>query len=305
MPNDQPIGVSTTALALTDTANVNDENKRVGVSFGKLIEITGKAVGQTQLKLNQTGARTATQLATTNVDVIAVQELQYDDAGNFKGSNSHKLKLPLINFVDPVFYGWKEVRLRGQFVANEFTSSNETYSSSGSGSGTWNSYGLGIVIGPGSRDSNSKGTSTTTDNDASKDTSWGRIRASALLAPKRDIGVPKPRYVVRGPSLNILAGPAAPINEGDKVTGRSMSACIELRNVDGTAIAGKKLSIEAQGVLWAYAGTEPEDEVTNTDGNLNIVLTRSFVTDDADKSPIGVIVTVRLGLVSNSTTLTF
>ena len=51
-----PAGASGTTLALPGTADVSDELGRAGMSFGKLVETTGKAIADTQLKLNQTGA---------------------------------------------------------------------------------------------------------------------------------------------------------------------------------------------------------------------------------------------------------
>ncbi len=60
-----PVGSASTILGLTGTADVSDELGRAGMSFGKLVETTGKAVAETQLKLNQTGAAMASVLATT------------------------------------------------------------------------------------------------------------------------------------------------------------------------------------------------------------------------------------------------
>ena len=65
-----PVGAGSMALALPGTADVSDELSRAGMSFGKLVEFTGQAVADTQLKLNQTGAAMASVLATTQVDVI-------------------------------------------------------------------------------------------------------------------------------------------------------------------------------------------------------------------------------------------
>ncbi|HMC17449.1 MAG TPA: hypothetical protein VKI18_17570, partial [Albitalea sp.] len=125
-----PFGAGTTTLALTGTADVADELSRAGMSFGKLVETTGRAVAETQLKLNETGAAMASTLATTLVDVIAVQESIYDDDGNLDDSHTFTRKLPLINFIDPVFYEWSAVRLQGQFSASELVASSENKSSS-------------------------------------------------------------------------------------------------------------------------------------------------------------------------------
>jgi hypothetical protein len=303
MANGLPIGSGTTVLGLGGTADVGDEVGRSGLSFGKLVELTGKAVADTQLKLNQTGAATASALATTQVDVIAVQESIYDDQGNLAEAQSHVRHLPLINFVDPVFYEWSEVRLRGEFYAQEFVASSEQKGSTyGSGDNLVGS-GVSFILGPGLVSFGSSSTQSASDLDTSSDRSYGRIRASALLTPKRDIGVPKPRQVLRGPSLSVIAGEVKDVLTAGKVTGRTQSALIELRKLDGSPIADKAISIETQGVAWSFA--VPGEETTDANGQVAIVLTREFLSDDADHSPTNVVVTARLGLVSNATTLTF
>jgi hypothetical protein len=303
MANDQIVRFNPTPSSLTNSAGVGDEINRAGISFGTLIQTTGMAVGKTQLRLNQTGAATATVLATTPVDVIAVQESIYNDQGNLIEAKSHTRKLPLINFMDPVFYEWTEVRLRGEFFANEFVSSNEASSSSTSTSNAQVNAGLSIFLGPGARSGKSKSTSNSSDRDTSLDTSYGRIRASALLSPKRDVGVPKPRQVLRGPSLSVLAGTITAVMDGQTLVGRTMSAIIELRRMNGTPIEGKGLSIETEGVPWQYASEDADK--TDSLGQVAIVLTRTFLGEKPDTSAINIAVTVRLGLVSSSTTLTF
>ena len=81
--------VAEPTLALAADANVADEGRAAGVSFGALIQSTGSAVASTQSALNDTSAATATALATTLVDVIALQERIYDDQGNVVDAKSH------------------------------------------------------------------------------------------------------------------------------------------------------------------------------------------------------------------------
>ena len=298
-----PIGATTTALALTGTADVSDELRRSGMSFGKLVEFTGNAVADTQLKLNQTGAAMASVLASTQVDVIAVQESIYDDDGVLDQSKTFTRKLPLINFIDPVFYEWSAVRLQGQFFASEFVSSNESSSHSFTSSEGLGSAGFGIFFGVGFVGGGTSSTDTKSDIDTSSDRSFGHVRASALLQPKRDIGVPAPRQVIRGPSLNIVAGEIHDVLTGGAITARTMSALIELRKQDGSPIAGKSISIETDGAPWSF--TTPGAETTDAQGQVAITLRREFIGDAPDTSPKDVIVSARLGLVSNNTTLTF
>jgi hypothetical protein len=285
-----PLGAGSSTLGLTGTADVSDELQRAGMSFGKLVEFTGQAVADTQLKLNQTGAAMATTLATTQVDVIAVQESIYDDSGNLSDAKTFTRKLPLINFIDPVFYEWTAVRLQGQFFAREMVTSAESSSTTSSGSGVKAGVGasiLGIVLGPGVRGGSSRSTTVTSDVDTSSDVSLGHVRASALLQPRRDIGVPAPRQVVRGPNLNV----------------HCPSALVELHKRDGTAIADKAISIETDGAPWSFS--TPGAEKTDASGQVAVTLRRDFLGDAPDTSPKDVVLSARLGLVSNSTTLTF
>lgn len=307
MADKLPIGANVKILGttpgLSGSADVSDEMGRAGMSFGKLVETTGKAVADTQLKLNQTGAAMASALATTQVDVIAVQESVYDDNGVLSDAKSHTRKLPLINFIDPVFYEWSEVRLQGQFFATEFVSSTESASHAHSSSETYVGTGISFFLGPGGLGGGSTTTDTSSDVDTSRDTSYGRIRASALLTPKRDIGVPAPRQVVRGPSITLIQGEIKDVMTGAKLTGRTMSVLLELRKMDGQAIQGKTLAIETDGVAWSF--TAPDKEETDANGQVAIVLQREFLTDEDDRSPINVVVSARLGFVSSSTTVVF
>lgn len=298
-----PIGAGSNPLALAGTADVSDELSRAGMSFGKLVEFTGQAVADTQFKLNQTGAQMASVLATTQVDVIAVQESVYDDEGNLDSSKTYTRKLPLINFIDPVFYEWTAVRLQGQFWASEFVSSTETTKTTTTSTKKTGNVGLSIVFGVGSTSGSFSSTTTTSDIDTSRDRSFGHVRASALLQPKRDVGVPAPRQVVRGPSLNVVAGEIADVTSGTELVGRTMSALIELRKQDGTPIAGKLISIETDGAPWTFS--TPGAETTDASGRVAITLRRDFIGEAPDTAPKDVVLSARLGLVSNSTTLTF
>jgi hypothetical protein len=299
-----PIGSNTTTLALPGTADVSDELSRAGMSFGKLVELTGKAVAETQLKLNETGAAMASTLATTLVDVIAVQESIYDDAGNLNESKTFTRKLPLINFIDPVFYEWSAVRLQGQFSASELVTSTEASSSTLALSSGFGGVGISFgVIGVGGIADSISSSNSSSDINQSFDRSFGHVRASALLEPKRDIGVPPPRQVVRGPSLSVIAGEIKDVITTGVLTARTMSALLELRKQDGTPIAGKSISIETDGAPWSF--TTPGAETTNAAGQVALTLRRDFLGATSDTTPKDVVLSARLGLVSNSTTLTF
>jgi len=301
-----PLGKTTLALAAAD-ANVADEGKAAGVSFGALIKATGNAVASTQAALNDTGAATATALATTLVDVIALQERIYDDQGTVTDSKSHVLKLPLINFIDPVFYQWSSVRLQGYFYANEFASESSTSTSVvTTNTSAGGSSFLGFTFGSGKFSLGVTRTDVTVET--SSDTSYGLVRMNALLEPRRDIGVPKPTQVIQGPSLAIVQGEIVNDPPTGIPTTRTMSLLIEYRRRDGTAIPGKSISIETNGVAWNY---ETDPPVTDADGHLALTLTRTFLAAEGegaeppDTSAQEFVISARIGLVQNSTTVRF
>ena len=300
-----PLGANTSALALTNTPDVNDGTRKAGLSFGRLLESTGLAVADSSRQLNEVGADMTSKLASTMVDVIAAEVNQYNDQGQLVAAGTKTLinKLPLINFIDPVFYEWTAVRLQGFFFARELVASSESNSSDFNSSTGFYGAGVSFFLGPGALTINSGSTRTTSDVDTSQDTSFGTIRASALLEPKRDIGVPAPRQVVRGPSLGVVAGDIQDVLTGTTLSGRTMSVLLQLRRNDGSAIVNKAIAIDSEGAPWSF--TTPTQTTTDTAGDLRITLKRDFVGDTPDTTPADVVLTARLGLVSNSETLTF
>ena len=110
-------------MANTD---VSGQLNTAGMAFGDLVRLTGQAVANTQQELNKTAADTTSALATTLVDVIAVQEVEYDDTGTVTGAQTFTQKLPLIDVVDPVLYQWSQVRLQGRFTASQFATTQSS-----------------------------------------------------------------------------------------------------------------------------------------------------------------------------------
>ncbi|MBI5550033.1 MAG: hypothetical protein HY911_00905 [Desulfobacterales bacterium] len=298
-----PVGAGTSALAIVPEANVSGEIARAGVAFGDLVQTTGMAVAETQNRLNTTSAASATALATTQVDVIAVQEKIYDDQGNITHMVSHMRRLPLINFIDPVFYQWNYVRLQGEFVAREFASAATSYRNGWTSSSKSGQGGLLVILGGGRTTMDYSSTTTTTSAEATEDISYGRVRMNALLTPRSDVSVPKPAQVLRGPNLAIVQGEITDLRDGaaGPLTGRTMSVMLEYRRRDGAPIANKLLSIDTQGATWEYVGTQ----TTSAAGQVEILLTRTFLDPEADTTPTDVIITARIGLVQNSTSVTF
>lgn len=295
-----PVGSFTSTLAVGD-ANITDEINRAGASFGNLVRTTGNAVAETQRRLNETGAASATALANTLVDVIAVQEKVFDDQGNVRPGRTHVQHLPLVNFIDPVFYEWSQVRLQGVFTAREFASatSSSTFDhqdDSRSGQG-----GLFIILGGGRTTFDAQGSTTETNTNSDSDLSFGNVRMNALLQPRRDVGVPPPTQVIQGPRLAIIHGSVTDVRDGTVLTARTMDVLIQYHRRDGTPIAGKPISVETPGIAWSFTGAQ----TTDASGNLQIQLRREFIDEDADTTQKDFVVTARIGIVQNSTTVTF
>jgi len=80
-----------------------------------------------------------------------------------------------------------------------------------------------------------------------------------------------------------------------------MSMIVQYNRRNGSPIAGKAISIETNGVSWSYTG----DQETNTSGQTEILLRREFLDEDADTSPMDIIVSARIGMVQNNVTVVF
>ena len=284
-------------MANTD---VSGQLSTAGMAFGDLVRLTGQAVADTQQKLNKTAADSTSALAKTLVDVIAVQEVDYNDDGKITGGKTFTSQLPLIDVVDPVLYQWSQVRLQGRFTASQFgaTSSTDTHTNSSTDSS--GQAGVMLIFGGGYNNFQWDDSQIHVDSSFRVESSVGLMRMNAILEPRHDIGVPKPRQVVVGPQISIDAGPIADV--GNPATSRTMEVVVTYLKADSTPISGKELSIDTQGVGWSYKGGQ-----TTTDGTgaLTVVLTRQFVGDTPDRTPVDFVVSVRKGIVGESTTVTF
>jgi hypothetical protein len=282
--------------------DVSGQLATAGLAFGDLVKLTGAAVADTQQTLNKTAADSTSTLAKTLVDVVAVQEIDYDDNGNVTGAQSFTQKLPLINFVDPVLYQWTQVRLQGRFRASQFaTTASSDFETQGSSEGSGQA-GIGIIFGLGYNNFQHDYSQQSIDTNFRVESSVGLMRMNAILEPRHDIGVPKPRQAVVGPRLQIDAGPIANVGPAAAPTSRTMEVVITYTQSDGTPITGKTLAIETPGVGWSYkAGAD----TTDGDGQVTAVLERVFIGDTPDYTPIDVIVSARKGLVGDAATMTF
>lgn len=282
-------------------ADVADELRRGGVAFGDLIRLTGEAVAKTQRQLEITAADTISALATTQVDIIAAEVLTFNENGALTDSETYVQKLPLITIIDPAVYQWEQVRLQGLLFAREFgaATSAETSASSASGSAGVSS---GLIFGRAHASFQASTTSTEVETTSSTDLSYGQARMNALLTPRTDTGIPKPRQVTISPSIEMIQGPAGNITGPPENRTKVQELTLIYSRANGERIANQPLSIETEGVPWAFqAGSGPN---TDGDGTVVIELTRTYV-DAADEATTrDVVVSVRRGMVGRDFPLT-
>lgn len=280
---------------------VGDEVEAAGLAFGDMVETTGQAIAKTQLRLDLNSAATAQALAQTKVDVIAARETIYDDSGNITNQKDHTMKLPLINFIDPVFYEWSHVRLQGQFYAMEVATATEARQKNYTKQDRTGQAGLLVLFGGGRTSSSTTTNEVERSTQSASDTSVGRMRMNSLLKPREDVAVPKPTQVIQGPNILILQGEFTNNENNGVIESRQMEIVIQYFTRSGDPIPNKEFSIESGGLSWEY--TNPAQKQTDGDGTVSITLKRFFPDPEADITPVNFIITVRKGMLSNSTTV--
>lgn len=328
-----PAGLESTALSVngpgTDVANTLDG---AGMALGDLVKQVGMAVAETQRRLNEACADTANTLAETLVDVVAVRHTRYNDDGSYHSGGNINTRLPLINFMDPVNYEMTDVRLQGQFFASEIKSANTTsventrYSSStsvhlggffrqpGVAAGV-NAAAAAAQTGSGTGYASLSSTGTETGTASASEYQFGQVRMNAEMTPRNDIGVPKPRHVVRGPTLLLLprgivtrpavVTPDAPLQERSTIVRVSYRRRPANGAREGTGIKNASFTVETSGLDWNFCtsdGTVNEtDAATRTDenGDLFFVVRRRFAAGD-DVTQRAFALTARIGLVNAS-----
>jgi hypothetical protein len=331
-----PVGLQSATLAEGPGANVGDKLGGAGLAFGDLVKQVGMSVAETQRRLNETCAATANSLASTTVDVIAVQATEYYENGAVKENKNITMPLPLVNFVDPVNYEMANVHLQGVFYASEFKAANvnTTDSSRFGGSASLHlggflgspSAGSGVAAAGaaaasgsgGSYNYASQGSSHTEVSSGSKHSyEFGQVRMNAEMIPRDDIGVPKPNHIVRGPSLlmvpqelvTVPATPSAehPLRERYTVVKITYRRQPRAASPGGAPIEGASFAIETGGLPWNYcnpAGVvddSPESTFKETDRNgvLYFKVRRVFTAGE-DTTPRSFALSARIGLVASS-----
>ena len=310
-------GTSPASLELPGEANVNAESEGAGVAFGELMKSVGLAVAETQMQLNLTAADMANLLSNTPVDVIIAEEEVFDDQGIRVGATSYKSTLPLINFVDPVFYEWPNVRLQGVFVAEEFTAASATNITQVSANLDASAGSAGKKKGIRRRAPTIRvdvgASNTNITSQFASDRSYGRMRMNAMLTPRNDVVIPKPRVVTAGPRIEFFQ---VGIEPNPTTPERTAQLIVWYSKRDETGnqrvgITNKTLSIETGGVDFKFSdasfGSAVTSAQTDNEGQLYVILKRSFSTQaDAIEAPsIPVTVSARIGFVTANTTVIF
>jgi hypothetical protein len=320
-------------------SNVGDKIDTAGMALGDLVKHVGVAVAATQARLNDSCAATANSLATTTVDIIAVRHTDYNDDGTYaETSGNIMMPLPLVNFVDPVNYEMTEVHLQGVFQASEIRSASSYGTDSSRGyagaslhlggffggaslAGGLNAATSQAQNGSGSGYGSVSSTSSDYGSSSRTETEFGQVRMNAQMTPRNDIGVPKPRHIIRGPSLllvplGVATEPRTPTAEAPLEERRVIVKASYVRRPTaarpaGEPIANASFTVETSGLDWSYCSEAgvPDDSSASTytktkaNGELFFVVRRRF-TPGEDTTPRAFSVSARIGLVSSTIPVT-
>jgi hypothetical protein len=286
-------------LSAAQDADVTDELKKGGLAFGELVKATGLSVAKTQRELEKTAADSISALSTQNVEIIAAELVQYNDQGAITDVQTVKQQLPLITIVDPPVYQWENVRLQAMLFAREVASESTSTTTTAAVTSSF-STSAGLLFGSARASFQASGSRTTVTAEETSDVSVGIMRLNALLTPRKDTGIPKPRQIVEGPSLRIVRGPLDPVSApaADGVRTRAQHLTIEYRNAEGEPITGKKISVDTDGVSWTF--DDGVDAETDAEGEVALTLTRLIPDGGDPNTPLDVVVSARIGLVQDT-----
>jgi hypothetical protein len=298
-----PLKVGETAA---DSA-VSDELTGSGVAFGEMVKSVGLAVAAAQTALDKTLVDTAKALSETEINTVAVFEQKIkDDDGTMEKGEVHIQKLPLTNYLMPTAYQWSRVYLEADANVQEFNSRtgfniqqksfNANFGASGSyslfgGFGGKTSFGMGYGS-----------SSTGTDASASTDIAAGKLHMEATLEPRRDVDLPRPFILQKGPRMQLLVGARESINQDNDPTkpviGTKVTLTAVLQKTDGSPMeAGKALSAAISEPTLNY-DMNPSGQ-TDSNGKMTLVIKREGAAYDPT-TPVRAMVRVSFGLVSAS-----
>ena len=308
---DAVFGTSASALTVGD-ASVAGELANAGVAFGTLMEQVGLAVADSQRELDKNSAAITVEMCKAEVDIIRARQTVYGEDGKVKEILVTTGPGRLIELASAVFYEYKYVALQGEFTARELSQSTKTtvvsagIGASGSISRTKNGLFNKRTTMTGS--ASGSATSSNTGTNTNADQSVGTMRMNALLAPKESTSIPKPVFVLKGPKISITPGATTTNAAGDRTT----TVTFLVKKKDGiTPNADKPLVIDTDGIDWEITQAappanngEPFEPKTDASGKVVVNLKRVKTPDAPSLESKKVSITVRLGLVLESQTVT-
>lgn len=290
-------------------ADITDELTKGGPAFGTFLTAVGKGVADTQKALDEALISSATALAEKTIEIPVIYQQVLDDEGLPSDESAPVMQtVPLITFIPPTAYAFTQVHLTADMDVSEFNTANGLNIKKSKTDFNVNAkakYGLigGFGISGGTN------LDVHTDNDAthksnSEDRAAGKLHMEATLEPRRDIQLPKPFLVQKGPKLRLTAQPAQgfdaatpPVATSDvtKIVRREVTVVAHLTKQDGTELAGD-LDVVCDGPVSIDAGTGRTDATT---GDLTIKIVRTGMTGESN-NPISTVVRASMGLVSAS-----
>jgi hypothetical protein len=293
-------------------ADVSDQLAAAGKAFGTLMEQVGLAVAETQRELDKNGAAIAEIMCTTDVEMIRARETIYDENGKVKDIKIVTGKGKLIELATPVFYEHKFVALQGEFTAKELATSTQSKvrqagaSASGSigrASGKANKFGSKKTSKTGSASASVSASFSDSTGGTGFGSSVGTMRMNALIAPKDSIAIPKPPLILLGPKIAIAADATVTSLLPADLGSRTTLVTITVKKRDGmTANIGQAISIDTDGIDWSVL--PPGPPTTDTSGELKVELKRTLTPGAPALESKKAAVTVRLGLVTATATVT-
>jgi hypothetical protein len=289
-----------------ETANESDivnELAGGGVAFGDFVKQVGLGVAAAQTELDKTLVATAKALSEVEINTVAVFEQQIkDDDGTMDRGEYHIQKLPLTNYLMPTAYNFSRVYLEADMNVQEFNSRSgfdiqrRAFSAGASISGSAGTMGWGVS---GSAHVGYGSSGTTSDAAFGSDLAAGRLHMEATLEPRKDIELPRPYVLQKGPRLQLIVGARKQMHEGGDekkpVIGQLVELTAVLQTSNGGPNTDKPLSVNVSEPSINYDTTGK----TGSDGSMKITLTRQGAVFDPT-NPVRAVVRVSFGLVAQA-----
>ena len=243
-------------------ADIVNELEKGGPAFGGFLKSVGLAVAETQEALDKTLAKTAETLSTTEINIVAVFEQEIDNEGNMGASKMHMQKVPLIAYLMPTAYAFREVHLRAEMDVSEFNVANGLNIKKNHVDFNLNAkakYGIGGFGVSGGTNLNVTHDDVGVNASSSQDRAAGKLHLEATLEPRTDVRLPQPYIVQKGPKLRLLLqkredldAAGNPVANGAPVAGRRLTIGVELLKVNGEGLDGASLDLSCSDPTLSY-----------------------------------------------------